>query len=134
MPGHDPGATLLAMERSKVNRRAAFLVECFAPASEEDLAAARVEEACAELRAADADVTYLGALVVPGDELAFHVFAARDAGSVVEAGRRAGLRVERVVPAVAIDFDEAPPAARQALPVAVEAERSVAHAPGEIGP
>jgi hypothetical protein len=133
MPGNDPGAIVFAMERSNVNRRGAFLVECFAPASEED-PAGRVGEACAQLRAAGVDVTYLGALVVPGDELAFHVFAAHDAGSVVEAGRRACLRVERVVPAVAIGFDEAPPAARQALPVAVKAERSVAHAPGEIGP
>jgi hypothetical protein len=134
MPGHDPGTTLFAMERSNVNSRAAFLLECFAPASEEDPAAGRVREACAELRAAGVEVTYLGALVVPDDELAFHVFAAHDADSVIEAGRRAGLRVERVVPAVAIGFDEGPPADRQALPVAVEAERSVAHAPGQIGP
>ena len=134
MPEHDPGATIFAMERSNVNGRAAFLVECFAPLSEEDPAEARLGEACAELRAAGVEVTYLGALVVPDDELAFHIFAAHDAGSVIEAGRRACLRVERVVPAVAIGFDEALPAARQVLPVAVEAERSVAHAPGEIGP
>ena len=134
MPGDDPGATLFAMERSNINRRAAFLVECFAPISEEGAAEARVDEACAELRAAGVEVTYLGALVVPDDELAFHVFAAQDAGSVLKAGRRARLRVERVVPAVAIGFDEALPAARQVLPVAVEAERSVAHVPGEIRP
>lgn len=109
MSREDPGATLFAMERSNVNRRAAFLVECFAPASEEDPATGRVGEACAELRAAGVDVTYLGALIVPGDELAFHVFSAQDAGSVVEAGRRAFLRVERMVPAVAIAFEEAPP-------------------------
>ncbi|MGH2455593.1 MAG: hypothetical protein ACRDHD_04985 [Candidatus Limnocylindria bacterium] len=122
------------MEQSSVNRRPAFLVECFAPASEDALTAAAVGEACAELRAAGVEITYLGALFVPDDELAFHVFAAPDAGSVIEAGRRAGLRIERVVPALALGFNEARAAARLSLPVAVEAERPVAHAPGEIGP
>ena len=132
MPGADRGATLYAMGRSNVTRMAAFLAECFAPASDEHSAAARVGEACAELRAAGVEVTYLGALVVPRDELAFHVFAAQDVDSVVEAGRRAFLRVERVVPAVAIAYEA--PVARQGLPVAVEAERSAAHVSSEIGP
>lgn len=113
---------------------ATFLVECFAPASEEDPAAAKVGMACAELRAAGVEITYLGALVVPDDELAFHVFTAPDVRSVVEAGRRGGLRIERVVPAVAIGFDKAPRAVRQPLPVALEAERPVAQTPGEISP
>lgn len=134
------------MKRSKNDGGAVFLVECFAPASEED-AAGRVGEACADLRAEGVDVRYLGALVVPSDELAFHVFAAPDAGSVVEAGRRARLRVERVVPALApacassawsgpwrSPSNDARAVARQALPVVVEAERSAAHEPGEIGP
>lgn len=106
--------------------RDVFLVECFAPAlgdgpsSEAALASA----ACAEMRTAQIEVAYLGALIVPGDELAFHVFAAADAAVVLEASRRAHLRVERVVRSVAV---------WEALPIAVEPERSVAHTPGEIG-
>jgi hypothetical protein len=134
MPGDDPDVSLFAMEWSNVNRRAAFLVECFAPVSEEDPVTGRVMEACAEMRAGGVEVRYVGALVVPHDELAFHVFAARDADSVVETGRRAGLRIERVVPAVALGFTDASAADLQRLPVGVEAERSAAHAPGEIGP
>jgi hypothetical protein len=122
------------MHRATLQRRAAFLVECFAPASESVAPAGRVEEACAELRTAGVDVTYLGAVLVPGDELAFHLFAGDDAADVLEVGRRARLWVERVVPAVAIAVGEAPPLARPALPVGVEADGSAAHAASEIGP
>jgi len=114
-----------------------FMVECYAPASIEDAPAAsvdRVAAACADLRAGDANVVYLGALVVPDDELAFHVFLAADAAGALEASRRGGLRVERVVQSVAICLRKAPAPLRQALPVGDQVERPVAHAPGEIGP
>jgi hypothetical protein len=121
------------MEGTKGDRGTAFLVECFAPRSE-GIAETRVGEACAELRSAGVEVTYLGALLVSDDELAFHVFSADDAGSVVAVCRRASLRVERVVPAVVIGFDMRRRAAGRALPISVEAERSIAHAPRKIGP
>ena len=75
--------------------------------------------ACERMRAAGTDVRYLGAVVVPDDEVGFHLFTATDVNGVLEATRRAALRVERVV---------------EALAIAVEADGPVAHAPREIGP
>ena len=71
------------------------------------------------MRAAGGEVRYLGAVLVPDDEMGFHLFAAANLDGVLEATHRAGLRVERVV---------------QALAVGVEAEGPVAHQAGEVGP
>jgi hypothetical protein len=116
---------------------AVFVAECYAPASAVDAMAVgldRVGAACTHLRAAGTEIVYLGALIVPDDEIAFHVFAAPDAGDVEQASRRAGLRVDRVVESVAVCFRHAPPTSRKSLPVGAQVERPVAHAPGEIGP
>jgi hypothetical protein len=117
--------------------QAVFVAECYAPASDTETTAAglvRVAAVCADLRAAGADAVYLGGVVVPDDELAFHVFVAPDADSARQASRRAGLRVERVMQSVAVCFGQAPPSSQVSLPVGEQVERSVAHAPGEIGP
>ena len=124
------------MNRPSSTPTAVFLVECYAPASVQAGAcdvADRVDAACADLRATDVEVAYLGAVVMPDDELAFHLFTAADAGAVLEASRRAALRVERVVPSLAICHAEPIPTARQPLPV-VEPDRPVAHEPRQIGP
>ena len=128
---------MVPVNESKVTPKPVLMVECYAPASDPDASAAvvdRVRAACADLRTAEADVAYLGALVVPDDELAFHVFTAANARDVLQVSGRAGLRVERIMESVAIGFRKASPARRQALPVGDEAKRPVAHAPGEIGP
>jgi hypothetical protein len=125
------------VSESKGSPLAVFMAECYAPASDADASAAgldRVGAACADLRAAGAEVVYLGALLVPDEEMAFHLFVAPEAGGVEEASRRAGLRVERIVQSVAICFGKGPPARRKALAVGDQLERPVAHAPGEIGP
>jgi hypothetical protein len=101
-----------------------YLVECFAPVSAASglvKTAEQIAAACTGLQ-----IGYLGALVVPEDELAYHVFAAEDAEVVREASRRADLSVERIVRSVAI-FQEP-------LAVAVQPDRPLAHAPREIGP
>lgn len=126
----------MTMDEPDVSPRAVFLAECFAPASDQDdpiEAADRVGAACADLRA-EFDIAYLGALIVSDDELAFHVFAAANADVVLEASRHASLRVERVVQCVAVCRPAARSFARQVLPVPVEPEGPIAHAPGEIGP
>lgn len=86
--------------------RQTYLVECFVPGSDrkavED-AGLRVTEAAAGLRAEGHDVEYLRAILVPGDELVFHVLAASDADAVHEASRRAEVEFERVVESVAFD-------------------------------
>jgi hypothetical protein len=97
---------------------AALVVECFAPASDGPQAISAAD--CVAAACAGLKITYLGALIVPDDELAFHVFGASDVATVLEASNRAGLRVERIV--------------RSVLLVAVESERTVAYATSEIGP
>jgi hypothetical protein len=114
-----------------------FLAECYAPASGTDDPAAapgRVAGTCRALRESGAAIDYLGALIVPGDELAYHIFSAPDADVVTEAGSRAGLAVERVVPAQLVGMGRRAASARQALSIAVEADRAVGHAADEIGP
>ena len=116
------GDDAVAVTTSNAAPRAVFLVECYAPESDPDASRAMADgaaRACARLHKAGADVRYLGAVVVPGDEIGFHLFAAADVDGVLEAAQRAALRVERVV---------------EALAIAVEGDRPVAHAPGEIGP
>lgn len=128
---------MVLMSESMAGPQAVFVAECYAPASGVDASAAglvRVRAACADLRAAGAEVVYLGALIVPDDELAFHVFVAPEAGDVQQVSRRAGLQVERVMESVAVCFGQAPPTSRKSLPVGGQVERPVAHAPGEIGP
>jgi hypothetical protein len=115
---------------------ACFLAECYAPASEaSDRATAtdRVAAACAELRARGAAIEYFGVLLVPGDELAYHVFSGADADVISQAGSRAGLRVERVVPSLAVGLVAPRASPRHALPVAIEGDRPVGHPSGEIG-
>jgi hypothetical protein len=137
MPRGRRRATVVPVSDSVAGPHAVFVAECYAPASGDDASAVglvRVGAACADLRAAGAEVVYLGALIVPDDELAFHVFVAPDAGNVKQASRRAGLRVERVVQSVAFCLKQTPPASRKPLPVGDQVERPVAHAPREIGP
>jgi hypothetical protein len=49
------------------------------------------------------DVVYLGCIMVPGDEVVLFRFEAASAGQVEETGSRAGLRCDRVLPAVFMD-------------------------------
>jgi len=46
------------------------------------------------------DATYLGCVLVPGDEVVLFQFDAASAGAVEASGARAGLRCDRVIPAV----------------------------------
>lgn len=90
--------------------RHTYLVECFVPGSDPaavEAAGLRMTEAAAELRAEGRDVEYLRAILVPGDELVFHVLAASDSEAVEEASRRAHVEFERVVESVAVDAPDA---------------------------
>lgn len=125
------------MADSIAGRHGTFLVEAFSPATRDDVssrAAARVRDTCADLRATGIEITYLGVLVVPDDELAFHVFAAADAGTALDASRRAGLRVERVVRSIVVCAGGDQPSGRHPLRMAVEPEGPVAYQPRELGP
>jgi hypothetical protein len=82
-----------------------YLVECYAPG----IARTHVESAgdgaltaSAALREEGRNVEYVGAILVPGDEVVFHVFAAECAASVRAATARACVAYERVVESVAV--------------------------------
>jgi hypothetical protein len=91
------------MESGRLGRT--FLVECYKSGldqAEVESAAERVATASAELRAEGHGVEYVGAILVPGDEAVFHVFAAECADTVREASLRASVQHERVVESVTV--------------------------------
>ena len=82
-----------------------YLVECYGPGlerAEVESATERALAAAAALREEGRNVEYVGAILVPGDEVVFHVFAAESAATVIEASVRAAVEYERVVESVAI--------------------------------
>ena len=80
-----------------------YLVERYLPgASPEELAAAaaRAEEVAVEMRAEGIAVEYLGSILVPHDEMCFHLFQGPSLQAVKEAKLRARVSFERMTPAV----------------------------------
>jgi hypothetical protein len=80
-----------------------YLVECYRPGlerAEVESASDRVHAASAELRAEARKVDYIGAILVPEDEVVFHVFAADCPDTVREASIRASVDYERIVESV----------------------------------
>jgi hypothetical protein len=63
-------------------------------------AAARARRAADELARHDRSLRFVRTTFVPGDETCFVIFEAETADVVAEAGRRAGLAFERIVPAI----------------------------------
>ena len=77
-----------------------FIVERYWPGVTET----DVQLAAAALRAAGgADIRYLGSILMPGDEVVLFRFDAVSARRVAASGEQAGLRCDRVVPAVFAD-------------------------------
>jgi hypothetical protein len=82
-----------------------YLLECYKPGLESadvESATDRALAASAELREEGRKVEYVGAILVPEDEVVFHVFAAESAAAVREASARASVEYERVVESVAV--------------------------------
>ena len=78
-----------------------YLVEVYAPAPAE-LAEVeeRVRRAAAESASGRQRARYLRSILVPGDEMCFHLFEASSAEAVREAAQVAGLDYARIVEAV----------------------------------
>jgi hypothetical protein len=77
-----------------------FIVERYWPGVTE----ADVRQAEAALHTASAaDVRYLGSILMPGDEVVLFRFDALSARQVAASSEQAGLRCDRVVPAVFLD-------------------------------
>jgi hypothetical protein len=80
-----------------------YLVERYLPgASAKELAAAaaRAEEVAVEMRAEGIRVAYLGSVLVPLDEMCFHLFQGPSLHAVKEAKLRARISFERMTPAI----------------------------------
>ena len=93
------------MDPSDATGLPTFLVEAYAAAmTPEGVAAAiaRAELVAGQLRGDGEQVEYLGALFVPGDEVVFHVVAARDIGLVRALCSRSAVTSERIVESVLI--------------------------------
>jgi hypothetical protein len=89
-------------------RNRTYVVECYSPAIDRqavESAGDRATAAAASLRSEGSPVEYAGALLVPGDEVVFHLFTARSADPVREASLRAGVEFERVVESIPIGID-----------------------------
>lgn len=82
-----------------------YAVECYSPSIDrpavED-SAALARHVAAELRERGDAVEYLGALLVPGDEVVFYLFSSPSSDAVREASSRAGIEFERVLESIAI--------------------------------
>jgi Protein of unknown function (DUF4242) len=88
-----------------------FLAETYAPRGAAGTATPRAADialAAEQASRPDAQVRFLGAIVVPEEETCFWLYKAPSAGAVREAMTRAGLRPERITPAVPVR----PPRAR----------------------
>ena len=89
---------------SGMNHRT-YAAECYEPgvreASVED-AAQRAGAAASALRANGREVEYREALLMPGDEVVFHLFAAEDPDSVREACVHAEIGPERILEVVEV--------------------------------
>ncbi len=82
-----------------------YLLECYKPGlerAEVESVIDRALAAAANLREEGRKVEYVGAILVPEDEVVFHVFAAESADTVREASVRASVEYERVVESVAV--------------------------------
>ena len=83
---------------------AQYLIEAYTPErGREDLPSlvTRARKAAAAMRRDGLDVRYLRPILVPEDEICFHLFEAPSADAVREASRRAELIYERIVETVA---------------------------------
>lgn len=79
-----------------------FLAEAYTPRGAAAPRAAGLALAAGQASGQEAPVRFLGAVAVPDDETCFYLYQAPSAGAVRAALARAGLRPERITPAVAI--------------------------------
>ena len=96
---------------SEPEPRRTFFLECYAPdIARRDVEAVgrRAAAAAARLRDEGRSIEYVRALLVPGDDVVFHVFRSDAIDTVREAGERAAIEFERVVESVAVEADLGP--------------------------
>ncbi|HEY7936215.1 MAG TPA: hypothetical protein VID26_03710 [Candidatus Limnocylindrales bacterium] len=83
-----------------------FMVECYAPGIQAiDVAADgdRAQAAAEAMRRDGRRIEYVRGLLIPLDEVVFHLFRAQDAGLVREAVSRAAVTCERIVESIVVE-------------------------------
>lgn len=88
-----------------------FILECYSPAVDRQAVESAHERASAavdELRRHGRRIGYVGALLLPADEVVFHLFTAGSARAVHEATLRAGVESERVLEVLPVGIDVLP--------------------------
>ena len=87
------------------HRTRQFLVECFVPGVDRrgvEAVATRARAATRDLRGDGAAVEYLGAILLPSDEVVLHLFRADSPSVVGAACERAQVAFERMTEAVTV--------------------------------
>lgn len=87
------------------------MTECYSPGIDQEAVAScgqRVKVAATELQGEGHEIEYLGALLVPGDEVVFHLFASSTPAAVREASLRAGIEFERVLESLPVGINPLP--------------------------
>lgn len=83
-----------------------YMVECYAPGIQAiDVAADgdRAQAAAEAMRRDGRRIEYVRGLLLPVDEVVFHLFLAQDAGLVHEAVLRAAVTCERIVESIVVE-------------------------------
>ena len=106
------------------HRTRQFLVECFVPDVDRrdvEAAATRARATTRDQRGDGAAIEYLGAILLPSDEVVFHLFRSDSPAAVRAACERAEVQFERVTEAVTVDgvdvLHPAPTTHREDTPV-----------------
>jgi hypothetical protein len=89
---------------------ARYVLERYRPRSGSEFlrdAAERLDSSARQLRAEGTHVEYLDTIFLPGDETCLHLFEAASEAGVRAAAERAGIDVDRVVPAEHVGQHEA---------------------------
>jgi hypothetical protein len=103
------GGSVTPMTTSGEPGLRSFLVECYAPGAQADavaLASDRIRTAVDALRRAGGAIEHVRALLVPGDEVVFHLFRAREVTLVRQALLDAVLAYERIVESIDVESSE----------------------------
>lgn len=100
--------TVAAMAASRLAHQSRiYLVECYAPAGYRPEIESVLRAACSATAGITGDgaIEYVGAVLMPGDDLVFYAVRARDLDSVQRIANRADVVHERIVESVLLGME-----------------------------
>lgn len=101
------------MDISPVPRgRRIYLVECYAPSGHRPQIESVLRAACSDTAGLSdgGEIEYVGAVLMPGDDLVFYALRARDLRSVRQIASRARLVGERIIESTLLGMEWTPTA------------------------